>query len=183
MEGQPADEECKNDRENDSARSLFPDPLQAPCTNAYGHIRNKYYQEWDEEAHNKAKNVETVYLFMCHGITAVNLVPAQNLTSKNTKRDAADHCNHPDDSTYELSLADCALVMRPHHHPDRQATIQAYGCQKIDTGKHVDNNHEAVELAHDMPKLPVVILRERNDREYQEGCKEEVSQGQVEKPN
>lgn len=185
MEGQPADEECKNDRENDSTRSLFPGPLQTPCPDTYGHIRAKYYQEWDEEAHDKAKNSETPYYFRSYGcrVTTLDLpIIVHNLT-KNGVRGAAHHSSHPDDTRYELDFADSALVLCPHHPPGCQAAIQTYGCQKKDTGKHVDYNHKASELAYDSSKRPLVILRDRNDGENQEGRKEEVSQGQVEKPN
>lgn len=186
MEGQPADEECKDNRENYSARSVFPGPLQAPCTNIYGHARDKYNQEWDEEAHYKAKNDENRFLFRCHGcrISTVDRVLSHfHKVTKSGIRDAADHGSRPNSNTYKLSFADSALVLCPHHHPDWQATVQTYSCQKKDTGKHVDNTHETVKLTHEMSRMPSMMVSVRNDRENQEGHKEEVSQGQVEKPN
>lgn len=182
MERQPADKKCKNHCKNNFPRSPPPVPLQAPCTNSDGHIRDKYYQEWDKEADHKAENHESLF-WEGSCVTAENHpVELLNITECGIG-DAADRSCNPDDTTYDLGLANSALILCPHHHPDGQTTIQTYGCQKKDAGKHVDNTHKSVELAHYSPKLPHVVLRKTDDRENQKDCEEEVSQGQVEKPN
>ncbi|KAK1896188.1 putative cytochrome P450 303a1 [Dissostichus eleginoides] len=121
MEGQPADEECKNNRENDPATSLFSWLLQAPSTNNYGHIRDTYYQEWDQEAHNKSKYVKTPFSFNCNGfrrITTDYLPPIRPNLSKMCIWSAADPSSNPDDNAYDLGFANGTLVLCPHHQPD-----------------------------------------------------------------
>lgn len=76
--------------------------------------------------------------------------------SEDKRRAAHDDTNHPDDQANHACQVGRPMVLRPDGKNHRHIAIKADGGEQKNTGVHVEDEEEGVQLAHDGPEDPVV---------------------------